>query len=150
MEGSMSKTQTAASLVALLGVGVMALLGHPRASDLTRPSVQEAQEETSGALPASLAGFEDRGKFRIYVNEEPMAEILFSWSKPGLFEHHDFEMAGQSVTMETNRVRCEDPGPASSRALKARLLTRTGGTVSDHSSVTDERPNDRTKPGVLR
>jgi predicted acyl esterase len=50
-----------------------------------QPEPQTAQEKGAEALPATLAGFEDQGKFRIYVNEEPIAETLFSNEKETRF-----------------------------------------------------------------
>jgi putative CocE/NonD family hydrolase len=115
-----------------------------------------AQEKLSEALPATLAGFEDRGTIRIYLNEEPIAEILFDWGKNGAVSSTaTLKMAGQELTIET-KIESGPDGlwtritqhSAGGRAE----LTRSGSTVSRTLvSATGKETQDtiELKPGVV-
>jgi len=66
---------------------------------LPQTEQKATEEKKTEALPASLSGFSDEGIFRLYVNEDPLAEISFKWEKEGKFSSTStLTMAGQSVT----------------------------------------------------
>ena len=116
------------------GFLVLALFALVRLPSLAQPEQEAAQEKKADHLPATLAGFEDSGKFLIYENEEPIAEILFDWAKNGsLSSTATVKMAGQSVTVET-KIEVDEKGlwtRITQVAPQGKAeLTRLGGTVS--------------------
>ncbi len=62
-----------------------------------------AQEEKLPLVkPFTLKGFEDKGVFHIYQNEEPLVEINFEWLEDGTYkEEAVLSMAGQKATYGT-------------------------------------------------
>jgi hypothetical protein len=67
--------------------------------NLIQTQPEKTEEEEIEAVPASLSGFSDEGVFHIYVNEDPLVEIQFTWEKDGKFSNTStLTMAGQSVT----------------------------------------------------
>lgn len=107
-----------------------------RSSDHSQPQnePQKTEEKKAEALPASLSGFSDEGIFRIYVNEEPLAEIHFKWDKNGNFSNSaTLKLAGQSVTVDT-KIEVDKEGrwlgifQKSSQGTAA--LKREGGMVA--------------------
>lgn len=60
--------------------------------------------------PAALAGFADEGKFRLYVNDDAVATIEFTWAEDGHFENTQvISTAGQTVTRRLN-ITPDDAG----------------------------------------
>lgn len=63
---------------------------------------QETRPAGESGLPATMAGFSDKGRFGLYVNEERIATIESEWRPDGAFEcEHTITMGGQSVTRRT-------------------------------------------------
>lgn len=53
--------------------------------------------------PASLAGFSDKGFFRVFVNEEALIEVTYEWLQDGAFSSTAVtKRAGQSTTIFLN------------------------------------------------
>jgi putative CocE/NonD family hydrolase len=64
---------------------------------------QEENQKNDGAIieskPAPLSGFSDEGIFRIYLNEDPIAEVNFKWMEDGTFTNTAvISISGQSMT----------------------------------------------------
>ena len=121
-----------AARLGLFGILLFFVFSQISAAGQSEP--QKTQEKIASALPATLAGFEDQGKFRIYVNEEPMADILFNWTKNGFVSSTvTLKMAGQSVTVDT-KIEADAKGLwtriLQDSAQGKAELTRQGGTVS--------------------
>ena len=117
------------------------------------PAVQERGSE---ALPVPLAGFEDGGKFWVYLNEEPIAEILFNWAKSGAISSTaTVKMAGQELTIETKiesgadgiwtRISQSSPQGKAELTRKGHVVERT--LVSPTGKET--RDTIELKPGVV-
>jgi hypothetical protein len=155
-EENMPKNRTALRFAAFLAFGILLLLAFSRVSAPTQSEPQITQEKSAEVLPATLAGFEDQGKFRIYVNEEPIAEILFNWAKNGFVSSTvTLKMAGQSVTVET-KIEADAKGLwtriLQSSAQGKAELTRTDGTVSRTivtSTAKEIKDTIELKPGVV-
>lgn len=69
---------------------------------------QKTEEAQAKAEPAPLSGFSDEGIFRIYFNEDPVAEVNFNWMEDGPFTSTAvISMSGQSfantVDISTNK-----------------------------------------------
>jgi hypothetical protein len=125
------KTLTIGIFFAFVSLALLALVHLPSSA---RPLPQADQEKKTENLPAPLSGFEDRGKFLIYENEEPIAEILFNWARNGsLSSTATVKMAGQSVTVET-KIEVDEKGlwtRITQVAPQGKAdLTRLGGIVS--------------------
>ena len=136
--------------------GAMWVFAFAQISAAAQPEPQETQEKAAAALPTTLAGFEDQGKFRIYVNEEPVADIVFSWAKNGSVSSSvTLKMAGQSATVET-KIEADAKGLwtrilQNSAQGKAELL-RTAGTVSRTivtATAKEIKDTIELKPGVV-
>ena len=91
------------------------LLGHllvagPAVAQETKPeSAAAAEEASSPALPFSLSGFEDQGRFLLYKNEERLATMDFEWTPAGAFHSRTtIEMAGQSIEQKLEIVPDEN------------------------------------------
>ncbi len=83
---------------------VCALGAAASAQDATQPASQPS------GPPASLAGFADDGKFQLYVNDDAVATIEFTWTKDGRFENTQvISTAGQTVTRRLN-ITPDDAG----------------------------------------
>jgi putative CocE/NonD family hydrolase len=62
------------------------------------PAKKKTSLADKPALPASMAGFSDSGTFGLYVNEEKLATITFTWKADGTFENQGtLTFAGQIV-----------------------------------------------------
>ena len=119
-------------IVSLVFVSPMVIFSSNNPANQNEP--QKPVEKKAEALPTSLAGFSDEGIFRIYVNEEPLAEINFKWEKNGHFSNSaTLKIAGQSMTVDTRIdvdsegrwVRIFQKSPQGTADLK-----REGGIVS--------------------
>ncbi|NMB75984.1 MAG: CocE/NonD family hydrolase [Myxococcales bacterium] len=103
------------------------------------------------ARPVSLAGFEDRGTFLVYKNEERIASARFEWKSSGEFTSHSaLSLAGQVVettlTIETDpeglfrRIVLSTPlGPAT--------LERDGERAT--AAFRSQKTEIALKPGTL-
>jgi len=74
---------------------------------------QEENQKNDGAIieskPAPLSGFSDGGIFRIYLNEDPIAEVNFKWMEDGTFTNTAvISMSGQSMTTTVDISTNED------------------------------------------
>jgi len=152
----MSTNRSALRTSALSALAAMILVAAIFIPILARGEVPTVQEKRGEALPATLAGFEDRGTFRVYVNEEPALEILFDWAKNGsISSTATLKMAGQTATIET-KIEAGQDGVwnrifQSSAQGKAEL-TRTAGTVARTlTTPTGKEIKDtiELKPGVV-
>ena len=82
--------------------------------------------EDAAKLPYTMAisGFEDSGTFLLYINEEPVGTIDFTWSKDGAFANHlSLSLGGQVNTVDT-LVKPDDQG-----AWKTIEMKTSAGTV---------------------
>jgi uncharacterized protein len=74
------------------------LRARPAAVVLLAVLAAPAVEADEPARPASLAGFEDSGTFHLYVSEERIVTIEFTWKKDGTFENKStLTVAGQTL-----------------------------------------------------
>jgi len=72
---------------------------------------QEPAQPTSepAALPATMGGFSDEGRFSLFKNEERIVTIDFTWKAEGAFDNvYTITMAGQSVTRQLKILPDED------------------------------------------
>lgn len=90
------KFKTILIILALLPLFVLSL-----SWNLPQVQPEKAETKKGEAAPASLAGFSDEGIFHVYVNEDPIVKIHFTWEMNGKFSNTStLTMAGQSVTTE--------------------------------------------------
>ncbi len=76
---------------------VCAVLVIPALGDWSASAEEPSVEKTAG-LPARLSGFQDKGEFRLYVNEDPIATITHDWREDGsMDEDIVLSMAGQKA-----------------------------------------------------
>lgn len=82
----------------------LAVAGQLSWAQETPPAEKAITDEEAAKLPYDMpmAGFEDSGTFRLFVNEEPLGAIDFRWDKDGRFANtFTMSMAGQTNTVET-------------------------------------------------
>jgi putative CocE/NonD family hydrolase len=147
------KALTYGAILAFITLTLLTVISCPLSAQTEPKAASEAKPEK---LPAPLAGFEDQGKFRIYVNEEPMADIVFSWTKNGFISSTaTLKMAGQSVTIET-KIETDAKGYwtriSQASAQGKAELTRQDGTVSRtlvSSTSKETKDTIELKPGAV-
>jgi len=72
---------------------------------------EKPEDKAAGGAPVSMAGFEDKGEFQLYVNEDPIITTTFEWRKDGSFdEKFIVSMAGQKVET-TMKFKPDEGGP---------------------------------------
>lgn len=118
--------------------------------DPALPKAKPAPEPVP-ARPISLAGFEDRGTFFVYKNEERIATARFEWKSSGEFTCHSaLSLAGQVV--ETSLAIETDEG---GRFQKIVLATPLGPATLERegeraiASFRSQKTEIALKPGTL-
>ncbi len=103
------------------------------------------------ARPVSLAGFEDRGTFLVYKNEERIAAARFEWKSSGEFTSHSaLSLAGQ-VVETTLTIEPDDEGLFRKIVLSTPLgpatLEREGARAT--AAFRSQKTEITLKPGTL-
>ena len=112
---------------------------------------EEASRDVEAGLPATMSGFRDKGEFRMYVNEDPIATMTYEWRKDGSFKQDvALSMAGQTVE-STMTIMPDEQGRWAKIAVESPLgpqtFTRDGTTMT--FQFKDKKSTLTIRPGTV-
>jgi len=110
-----------------------------------------ASGDVKAGLPAKLPGFNDRGQFRLYVNEDAIATMTFEWTEDGSFQEDVvLAMAGQT-SESTMAITSDEDGRWVKIAVESPrdLQTFTRDDTTMTFEFKDKKSTLTIKPGTV-
>jgi hypothetical protein len=105
----MTRSVRLAAVLVLVGCGLMSRQSAPSAGGQVSPAPRAQPAPSAQAQPAPLSGFEDRGVFLLYQNEDRVGTITFRWQADGTFDNEIvLSLAGQTATITDSVVVDKD------------------------------------------